>query len=110
MHSHALNRCRQIFVIGENGPAVAIATQRLGRKETCCGGKADASDPPPMILRPKALGRIAQYPQFMRRADGLKQVVFGGQPEQINDDRTSRAKAVLSRGCDCRLETVGVPY
>ena len=91
----------QIVVVGEDGPAVPVAAQRLGG-EKARGGRMAALGAMALTVMGAAetLGRVFQHQQIMG-AGHLQQLRIGrGLTEQVHGDDRSRRQ--LARACRLR--------
>ena len=82
----------QVVVIGENGPAVTIAAQRLGREKGGGGHRGEGSGPPALVGGAEGLGRIFQDKEAVALGDGVDAVVIRGLAEEVHRDDASGFK------------------
>ena len=80
------NTAASIVVVGEDRAAVAIAAERLGRKEARRRDVADRADLATPVGGAKALRGVAEDPQPVRRRDRQDRVVVGRLTEEIDWD------------------------
>ncbi len=77
---------------GEDGPPVAIAAERLGRKKAGGGDMADGARLATVLLRAEALGRVLDEFQPMLFREGLKRRVVGHLTKEVDSDDGSGAR------------------
>ena len=88
---------RQLLVVGDDGSAVAIAAERLGRKETGCGCRRQRADAAVLIGGAEGLSGVIEHEKAFRLRDRHDAVVVGRLPEQIDRYHGFRTKPGLAR-------------
>ena len=61
---------RQVVIIGEDGPAIAIASQRLGREKGSGGHLRQRAGPLALVGGAEGLGRVFQDEQAVLPGQG----------------------------------------
>src|SRR5581483_1124171 len=96
MDAQASDDVGKMVVVGQDGAAVAEATERLGGKEARCGGAGQRSEAAAFVGSAEALRGIVEHEQLFRSGDRRDGVVIGRLPEQIDrDDRLGREALLL---------------
>ena len=80
-------------VVGEHRAAVAVAAERLGRKEAGRGRWPKRAELAALVGRAEALRGVVEHEQVFRLGDGRDRVVVGRQAEQIDRDHRLRLQA-----------------
>src|SRR5690349_12249576 len=70
MDADAAQLLEQIGVVSENGAAVAIAAERLGRIEAGRGGEPEGADAAALVAGAKALRGVVEHEQSLFLGDG----------------------------------------
>ena len=91
-------------VVGHHRAAVAVAAERLGRKEAGRGGMAEGAEPAVVECRAECLRGIVENKQAFRFGSGGDRSMVRRQAEQIDrDDRLRREPCAFCRrnsACD----------
>src|SRR5690606_9226758 len=86
VNAQAADRTGERLVVGEHRAAVAVAAERLRRKEAGGRGRADRPDTAVLVDGAEALRRVREQPQAMLRAERLDSVVVRRLAEEIDAD------------------------
>ena len=86
MHADAAELFGELVIVGEDRAAVAEAAERLGRKETGRGRKAEGAELAALVGRAKSLRGVVQHEQAFGLGDVADRVVIGALAEQIDRD------------------------
>src|SRR4029453_8335741 len=108
MDTEAADHLRQLVVVRDHGPAVAVATERLGGKETRCSRRGERSDAAILVCCAEGLGSVIEHEQVFRLRDRHNAIVVRGLPEQINRYDGFRMKPGLARRGARSLQACGI--
>ncbi len=100
VHPQADERLRHLRIVGEDGAAVAVAAERLRRKEARGGGVGERADLAVADRRAEALGGVVEHEQLLFRRDRVERVMLGRKPEQVDRQDHARREPRLLRGGD----------
>ncbi len=99
---------RLVLVVEQDGAAVAVAAQRLGRVEARRGVVRQGTHAPPVQAGPEALRGVRHQRQAVAPGHGNQALVVGGLAEQIDRDHRARPQAAALRLLDGRFQALRV--
>ena len=91
-------------IVGEDRAAVAVAAQRLGRKEAGGGPGGQGADRAAPVGGAEALGGVGQHHHALAPGDGGDGLVIGGMAEEVDRDHHPRLQAQSPGVADRRLQ------
>ena len=91
------------FMIGEDGAAVAVAAERLGREEAGRRDGPEGARAPPPDLAAEALGGVLDQIELVLLAQRFDCVIVGGEAEQVDRHHRLGEEFALLLGAQDRL-------
>ena len=98
----------QIRVVGQDGAAIAVAAERLGREEASGGDRRQGADLAAAQSGAEALGGVGDQQQAVGVAKRIQRLVVRRQPEQVNGDQSARLQPLVLRCAQPSLELADV--
>ena len=80
---------RSVVVVGEHGPAITVAAERLRRIEACRRVGRKRADLSPVAACTEALRGIGDHQQTVRRGDLANGFIVGGLAVEVDRDDTT---------------------
>ena len=91
-------------VVGQHRAAVAVAAERLGRKEARRRRRRERAELAALVGRAERLRGVVEHEQAFRLGDRQQRIVVGRQAEQIDRDHRLGLEAVTLGGRDRALD------
>lgn len=104
VHANGDQQFQQLVVVGEDRAAVAVAAERLGRKE---GGRADEAEASGLSAANRAaesLRGVFENPEPVLDSHLFEAIVLGGQAEKIDRNERLRVESFTASLFDCRTD------